>query len=225
MDKFKDLLSKMGASEELITQFCEELESYKSRTEDGLKREYAEKCEKARALCFEEVEAEKARLARKVEIFLETKVSAVESSAKKRIAIEEAEAANTLKAVKLAVEGVDVSSNDGGNQAALVKQEAQMKALKTKVKALNEEKDRAKKQASDATKMARRVLANNRVLEGKLKAKGATVAESKRKGKATLTESRKSQSAVSRDSTQTTISRREKADPEIAAIVQEMEKN
>ena len=55
MDKIRELLKKIGASEELATQIMEELDRYTTSSREKLETEYQVRIQKAKKVCLEEV--------------------------------------------------------------------------------------------------------------------------------------------------------------------------
>ena len=186
MDKFKDLLSKLGASQELTEAFISELSQYEKDVEAKYLKETKERLAQAKKVCLEEVESEKARLASKVEIFLESQVNRVERGAARRLAIEEAKSTDKLKNIKMMLEGIKISGDSGVPQA----REENLK-LRRHIKAITEEKNRANATANKASQIATKALKQNAILESKWQAKTPKAPAKKSAKPRRLDESRK----------------------------------
>lgn len=166
MDKLKELLKGMGASEELQTAFCEEMESYSKTLKTKFEQEYSNKIARAKQVCVEEVNKEKAALARRVKTFMESKVTAMEQACANRRAIEESESAAKLKKAKAILEGIEIKESGVTNQA-LDEANKQIARLRKAVDSLKEERNLAVSKANTANDIAAKALAKNRELEAK----------------------------------------------------------
>lgn len=164
MNKLKELLKGMGASEELTTAFCEELETYTGTLKEKFEKEYSQKIERAKAVCLEEVNKEKASMARRVKTYLESKAAAIEQAAASKRAIEESESAAQLKKVKALLEGVDIKEGSETNQKLQDEQKRNARLEKALV-ALKEERNLAVSKANTANDIAAKALQRNRKLE------------------------------------------------------------
>jgi hypothetical protein len=161
MKKIKSLLEKVGVKSELSQQICESLENYKLTLRKQFDAEYSAKIEEAKKVCIEETEAHKRELARRVQIFCETKGAAVEATVAKQSALRESEAVSRLKSIVSLVEGIEPNGEPNG------KLEADVKNLRQKLKAVTESKQRAITTANRQTALAEKVLKKNRILEAK----------------------------------------------------------
>ncbi len=165
MEKIKELLRGIGGSEELVAALCEELDRYTANVHEGLQEELQSRLEKARKTCLAEVNQEKARLSKKVEIFLESKKESMEQAAARQRAIEEAEATSLLKRAKGLLEGIEIG--DGGDSRKLQAAQTKIARLDKQLGALKEERASAIDKANNAFAIAQKVLAENRALESK----------------------------------------------------------
>ena len=166
MDKLKELLKGIGASEELTSAICEELERYSASLKSRYDAEYQTKIERAKKVCVEEVNKEKAALARRLKTFLESKAAAIEQAAARQRAIEESESAATLRKAKAVLEGVELKE---GNVTNSELQDAQKKVVRLEkaCATLKEERNLAVAKANTANAIAAKALQRNRVLESK----------------------------------------------------------
>lgn len=166
MDKLKELLKGIGASEELTGAICEELERYSASLKANMEAEYKAKVDRAKKVCIEEVNKEKAALARRLKNFLESKAAAIDQAAARQRGIEESQSAMTLKKAKAVLEGVELKENGETNaklQDALKKAERYEKMCVT----LKEERNLAVAKANTANEIAAKALQRNRILETK----------------------------------------------------------
>lgn len=166
MDKLKELLKGIGASGELTSAICEELERYSASLKSRYDAEYQQKIERAKKVCVEEVNKEKSALARRLKTFLESKAAAIEQAAARQRAIEESESAARLRKAKAVLEGVELKEGSMTNselQDALKKVGRLEKACAT----LKEERNLAVAKANTANAIAAKALQRNRILESK----------------------------------------------------------
>ena len=159
MKKIKALLEKSGVKPEMSQQICESLEGYKKTLREQFESEYSAKIEEAKKICVEETETHKQELACRVQIFCETKSAAVEAVLTRQSAIKESQALAKLKDIVSLVEGIEPNGRPDGEI------EAELKKLKRRVKAVNEEKKQAVETANRQTALAEKILKKNRSLE------------------------------------------------------------
>jgi hypothetical protein len=180
MDKLKELFRQLGGSDELVKALSEELSHYGEELKEQYDRDFDSRIQKARAICLEEVQKEKAALARKVSIFLESKLEAFEKAADKQRLQEDTEASNKLKHMRALLE--NISLEDNGQNRELQETKKRMARLNKAFKTLKEERNVAVRKANKANEIALKTLKKNRLLESKTKA-ATVVAESKSKRK------------------------------------------
>lgn len=161
MDKIKQLLAKAGCNPELVDQICESLEQYKKTLREQYDGDYTQKVEEAKRVCVEETENHKRGLAKRLQIFCETKGAAIEAQLAKQSALNESEATAKLYALRNMLDGLPNGEQNGNVKAALGKARQQ-------VKLANEERDRAVAAANRQTAIAEKVLKNNRELTTRL---------------------------------------------------------
>lgn len=159
MQKIVDLLQKSGVKPELVTAISEALLEYKSTIQEQFQADYNAKITEAKRLCVEESENHKRELARRVQVFLETKSAAIDAHLIRQSAFNESEAMSKLRNIKSLTEGIEVngSSDNGKTQAAV-------ESAQLKIKQLTEERDHAVEQANRQTELADKVLKRNRTL-------------------------------------------------------------
>ena len=158
MDKIKGLLVKAGCKQELVEAIAESLERYKSELKTSFVSDYANKVEQAKKVCVEETGAHKRELARRLQIFCETKSAAIEAQLTKMSAISESKAATKLKSVRALLEGVELNGKRDGRTAAEVEK------AQRKIQQLTEERNRAIAEANRKTAIAEKALKANRQL-------------------------------------------------------------
>lgn len=187
MDKLKELLKQLGGSDELISSISEELARYGEELKTQYNEDFNNRIQKARQICLEEVQKEKSALARKVSIFLESKLETIEKAAEKHRLQEDTEAVSKLKRMRAYLE--DVQLDDNGQSRELQETKKQLTRLNKAFKTLKEERDTAVNKANQANEIALKALGRNRLLEGKAK-ESTSLVENKSvavKGQATPT--------------------------------------
>ena len=177
MDKLKSLLKQLGGSEELTNSICEELDQYTQSVKVKYEQEFKNKLQKAKDICLEEINKEKALLAKKVAVYLEAKEGQIQKTAEKHRLNEETEATSTLKRVKTMLEGITI--DDQGQNRELQVTRRQLSRLQKAAVALKEERDLAVSKANQANQIALKTLEKNRLLESKVKS--AAIVEGKSK--------------------------------------------
>jgi len=173
MDKIKKLLAKAGVSAELATQIAESLTKYQSTLREQFEKEYAQKVSQVKQVCIDETETHKRELARRVQIFCETKGAAIEAHLAKQAAISESDALAKLTNIRASLEGVRLSGGQNGKATA---------GLEKKLKLAVEQRQRAVETANRQTAIAEKALKKNRQLvteNTKFKERG-TLSEGKR---------------------------------------------
>jgi hypothetical protein len=158
MDKIEALLQKAGVSKELASRIVESLDHYKTSLREQFETEYAGKVEQAKKVCIEETDAHKRELARRLQIFCETKGAAIEAQLAKQSALNESEALSKLTQVRALLEGITL--NDKPNGAVT----AGLDKAKKQVKVAVEQRDRAVETANRQTAVAEKALKKNRQL-------------------------------------------------------------
>lgn len=172
MKKILDLLAKAGCKTELVTAIGESLEQYKTTIKEQFEADYSAKVEQAKKVCIEETEAHKRELARRVQIFLETKSAAIDANLQRQSAMNESVAVTKLKTVKSLLEGITVEQN-GVSQNGQVP--AVIEKAKQQIRQLTEERDTAVSLLNKKNAIAEKVLGRNRELvteNARLKAQG-----------------------------------------------------
>ena len=170
MDKIKKLLEDAGMSQEFSSALLEELETYLNSQKKVLEDDFNKRLQSAKQVCIEEVDKEKGRLARKVEIFLESKSQRIEEAVSQQRNLEESTAVNTLRKVKAHLEGIPVDEKVVEKVQSL---EEEIEALKRTAGTLKEERDIAVNKANRANKVAANVLRRNQKLLGEDAGTGA----------------------------------------------------
>lgn len=161
MEKIKDLLKQLGATQELTESILNELKSFYTRTKKQLDEEFHARLEKAKQVCLEEFDKEKVKLSKKVEVFLESRANTIDREAQKQAAIGESESAKTLRDMKCLLEGVNIG--DAAKDVQAVKEEANV--LRHRLNQVMEEKDQLKAQAQRANDIAMKAINRNKILE------------------------------------------------------------
>jgi len=163
MDKIKALLEKAGVKSELADQICESLANYKTSLRQQFNQEYAAKVEQAKKVCVEETEAHKRELARRVQIWCETKGTAIEAQLARQSALNESDAMSRLTRIVGLLEGIEPNGGQSGEVTATIEK------LKQQVKVASEGKVQAIELANRKTAIAEKALKRNRQLATALK--------------------------------------------------------
>lgn len=158
MDKIQALFEKAGIKPELAKQIFESLDKYKTSLREQYESEYAAKVEQAKRVCIEETEAHKRELARRLQIFCETKGAAIEATLAKQSALNESEALTKLNNVAAIVSGLEPNGGANGNVTAVVGK------LKRKAQVATEERNKAVELANRKQAIAEKALSHNRQL-------------------------------------------------------------
>lgn len=186
MDKIRALLEQLGGSKELVDQIIESLEAYKTKTEETIKEEYRERLAKAKEACLEEVNEYKRDLARKTQIFFESRVEKIEQQIAKQVAVKDSAAEAKLQQIVALLEGVEV--NGDGNNADIQAAMRQVKELQEQVRKLDTSKKVLTEKANRAHAIAEKTLERNKVLSKELaeaaKKPGKSISEGKKTKKA-----------------------------------------
>lgn len=170
MDKLRELLSKAGVSEELIDGICEEFETLSATLKEERDQELANKVKRAKQIFIEEIAREKAALARKVKVFLESKARSFEEAAARQRRVDESESAAKLRrAVEILTDGSNVVGEDVGQSDADRKLISRLEKALTSVR---EERDNALLRAKRAYGIADSALKRNQFFETKLRDAG-----------------------------------------------------
>ena len=172
MNKIKTLLEKAGCNPELVSGICEALDEYKSSLRSQYDAEYKDRVEKAKKVCIDETESHKRELARRVQIFCETKAAAIEAQLAKQSAMRESEATARLKGIVNLLEGIEPNAVSNGQSPAVIEK------ARRKMQQANEERLKAYEVANRQTAIAEKVLKQNRKLvieNAKLKKAAETV--------------------------------------------------
>lgn len=156
MDKIIALLEQAGVSQELSARISESLVEYKDSVREQFQRDYAAKVEQAKRVCVEETEAHKRELARRVQIFCETKGSAIEAQIAKQSALNESAAVSRLNQIAGMLNGIEHNGNSNGDVTVA--------KYKRKLALALEEKKRAVEMANRKNAIAEKALKRNRWL-------------------------------------------------------------
>lgn len=178
MSKIQSLLEKAGCSPELSGKICETLEQYKETIREQYEAEYQNRINQAKKVCVDETEAHKRELARRTQIWCETKSAAIEAHIAKQSALSESEAVTRLKNIMSLLEGIEPNGDPNGQSTAALEK------AKLKIRQVNEDRARAVEVANRQVAIAEKALKANRRLateNAQLKQKLSTsvVAESR----------------------------------------------
>lgn len=188
MNKIRALLEQMGAKPELAEEIVSAMDEWKEGERQKLMEEFKGRLDKAMKVCVEETEDYKHKMARRVEIFLESQVAAIERSARDRQAIEESKAANDLKRVKAMLEGVNV---DGSISEDLQAIKAENEKLRKGLTTVTEQRNKISAKYQQTFQVAKKALGRNKILENQIQNKAKPVSESKNKKSTNLNKARR----------------------------------
>ncbi len=161
MDKIRAILEKLG-SKELAGQIIECLTKHETELKEKLDVEYKARMAQAQKVCVEEVEEYKKELARKAQVYFESKADKVEQTIAKQVAIHESEAGAKLKEIRALLEGIDLNGN---SEAAIRATKTEIEQLNAKIKQLTESRNTAVAKANRSFGIAEQALTRNRELE------------------------------------------------------------
>lgn len=170
--KILDLLQKSGVKPELTASIGEALEQYKAAIREQFEADYTSKVDAAKKVCIEETEAHKRELARRMQVWCETKSAAIDAALQRQAALNESEAVTKLKTVRSLLEGVTLDTNGTGQNGQL---SAVIEKAKRTIQQLTEERDQAVELVNKKNAIAEKALARNRLLtveNNQLKARG-----------------------------------------------------
>jgi len=173
MQKIREIVKQIGGSEELADQLIEAVQEHVETQRTAIAEEYKTKIQKAKQVCLEEVASEKARIARKVEVFIESKVASIERAAGKTRAVEESAAVAQLRQVQKVL-GV---GGEGGNSAELEALNRKLARIAEQTASIKEERDVAVRKANQANMIAARTLRRLRTFEEQAAKPGTVVKE------------------------------------------------
>jgi hypothetical protein len=162
MDKIKQLLQKCGLSPETSAELCGAIDNHANTLKEQSDTEFQTRLAKAKKVCFEEVEAHKAELSRRLQIFLEAKNSTIEELITRQSANKETEAVAKLEKIYALLEGIEL---DGQSNSEL---KAEIDKFRKLAEHLVEERNGAVAKAKRCVSISERVLKRNRVLEQSL---------------------------------------------------------
>jgi len=215
MDKIKALFSKIGVSEELSTGLMEAISDHIKAEKKALQEELSDKLKKAKDICLKAVKEEKARLAKGVGVYLESKSGQIDRARAQQLALEESKSIDLNKKVKALLEGVDLSKvddKDGQLQAASRK----ISLLEQKSKRLEDEVQDLQSKLHNSNAIATKAVRKAMMLEESAKKPageksatpaGKTIAEDKDKAQdrlKSLNEAKKANAPVQFKAKETT---------------------
>jgi len=183
LDKIKSLLAKSGVSKELATQIVESMEEYKATVVAESQQELAAKVKAAKTVVLEEVESYKTDLARRVQLFCESKSQTIEQQLMRKSAAGETEAKAKLTKVYALLEGINLNGKPNSQLTA------QLADAKNQLGRLGKQLQATKAQAERSARIAESVMEKNQKLikENKNLQGGKLIQEGK-DTKATATE-------------------------------------
>ena len=158
LDKIKALLQKAGTNPELASQIVESMEEYKAKVVAESQEELVAKVKAAKTVVLEEVDLYKKSLARKVQLFCESKSQTIDRQLMRKSAAGETEAQAKLTGVKALLEGINL---DGKPNSDLT---AQLADAQNQLSRLGKQLTTTKKQAERSARIAENVMEKNQTL-------------------------------------------------------------
>lgn len=158
MDKIEQLLVKAGCNPELVAGITSSMEKYKVAVKESYQKEFSSKLGSAKKICVEETEAYKRELAKRLQIFCETKSAVIESQLARQSALSESKAQTKLKQVYALLEGIELNGAANGVTTAALEN------AKRQIRQLSEDRNRAIEKANRQTAIAEKALKSNRTL-------------------------------------------------------------
>ena len=155
----KEICGKMNLSEEFANQLVAAVDATIKEKETKLDEDFKTRLAKAKAICLEELNKEKANLANKVEIFLESKVNSIQKDAQRLTEGQEAASAKTLREIKALVEGVEIGGQPAGESLE------ELKTLRLQTTRLSEDVNAWKERANRANTISVKLLDRVKILE------------------------------------------------------------
>jgi hypothetical protein len=159
MDKIKQLLQKCGLSSEVSAELCEAIDNHANMLKEQSDTEFKTRLDKAKKVCFEEVEAHKAELSRRLQIFLEAKNSTIEELVTRQSANKETEAVAKLEKIYALLEGIELNGQSNSELRT------EIEKFRKLAEHLVEERNKAVSKAKRCIAISERVLKRNRVVE------------------------------------------------------------
>jgi len=168
MKTIKALLVKSGVSEEAANKICESLESHVDQSRQQLETQFNERVAKVKSICLKETEDYKSELARRVQIFLETKSATIQESLSRQLGNKETEATATLRRVKASLNGVEMNSEPNSQL------QTELKNAKKLLEGKTRQLENVSTQLRRVQAISDKLLTRNRILEHTQVSKVAT---------------------------------------------------
>ncbi|MEE8568068.1 MAG: hypothetical protein V3S81_05615 [Anaerolineales bacterium] len=184
MKKLRSQLEQLGGSKELVEGILESLKSHKTQIEEQAKADFQERLDQAKKVCTEELNGYKKELARKVQLFFESRSTRIDQQIAKQTVVKEAAAETKLKDVVNVLAGIE--ANGEGDKAEFDTLKEQVGKLQTENTKLTGQNSVLAEKANRAHGLASQTLQKNKALSSELaEAKATTdpISEGKDKGK------------------------------------------
>jgi len=183
MKKIKDALTKLSGSDEFAQQFLTLIDEHVADEKKAIKENYDTKVKEMKGVCVKAVSEEKARLAKKVETYLQSVSDRVAKSRSKQLAMEESESANKLRQVATILEGLDIKTVDDAN-GQLKAAKRRYSLLESRLKELTQGNRDLESKLAKTNDIAAKSIRKVRLYEQQLEeAKKGQVVESKDESK------------------------------------------
>ncbi len=185
MEKLRSQLEQLGGSKELVDGILESLQSHKTAIEEKAKTDFQERLDQAKKVCIKELAGYKKDLARKVQLFFESRSNRIDQQIAKQTVVKEAAAESKLQDITNMLAGVEV--NGEGDKAEFEALKEQVRKLTIEKKKLVSDSEVMAEKATRAHGLASQTLEKNKDLASQLaeakKSNEGKISESKDKGK------------------------------------------
>lgn len=171
--KIQDLLVKAGCKPELVSSIVDTLAQYKETVREDYEQTFKARVEQAKKVCVEETEEFKRELARRLQIFCETKSAGIEAHVAKQAAMNESKAVAKLNMLADVLHGYQQNSAANGQSSAALGK------AQRKLQQVNEERQKLSEVANRQTAIAEKALKENRRLAAQVQQLQKQLVESK----------------------------------------------
>jgi hypothetical protein len=145
-----------------VSSIVDTLVQYKDTVREEYEQTFKARVEQAKKVCVEETEEHKREMARRLQIWCETKSAGIEAHVAKQAAMNESKAVAKLNSLASVLHGYQPNSvANGQNSAALGK-------AQRKLQQVNEEKQKLSEVANRQTAIAEKALKENRRLSAQV---------------------------------------------------------
>lgn len=170
IENIKVLLVKANCSSDLVDSICEAMEQYKAKITEQADLELQTKIKAVKKAVLEEVEDYKLDLAKRVQLFCESKSQTIEEQLMRRSAAGETEAQTNLRKITAVLEGVELDGKPNSEIAAkLADADNTINRLNQRVKFHQAKEKRALQVAESVIKQNQKLILENQKVSKKAK--------------------------------------------------------